>query len=77
MPKLFHLRRDPFERADTDSNTYWDWFMDRLFFLQVGGVVVGQLITSFKEFPPRQRPVSYNLDQVMEQLKDASGGGAH
>ena len=26
LPKLFNLRRDPFERADENSNTYWDWF---------------------------------------------------
>ena len=25
VPKLFNLRTDPFERADTTSNTYWDW----------------------------------------------------
>jgi arylsulfatase len=24
LPKLFNLRTDPFERADTTSNTYWD-----------------------------------------------------
>lgn len=32
MPKLFHLRRDPFERADENSNTYWDWYLKHLFF---------------------------------------------
>jgi arylsulfatase A-like enzyme len=26
-PKMFNLRRDPFERADGNSNTYWDWVM--------------------------------------------------
>ena len=26
-PKMFHLRRDPFERADENSNTYWDWLI--------------------------------------------------
>ena len=28
VPKIFHLRRDPFERADDNSNTYWDWMID-------------------------------------------------
>ncbi len=27
VPKLFNLRTDPFERADTTSNTYWDWYI--------------------------------------------------
>jgi hypothetical protein len=26
-PKLFNLRRDPFERADTDSNNYDHWWV--------------------------------------------------
>ena len=71
------MRRDPFERADENSNSYWDWFIDRLFFMQVGGIIVQELMKSFKEFPPRQRPGSFNLDQVMEQLKDAVGAGKH
>jgi arylsulfatase len=39
--------------------------------------VVDQQIMSFKEFPPRQKPAAFNLDQVLEQLKAASGGGQH
>jgi arylsulfatase len=38
---------------------------------------VAQQIQSFKEFPPRQKPAAFNLDRVLEQLKDASGGGQH
>ena len=77
MPKLFHLRRDPFERADENSNTYWDWFIDHMFVLYASQTLVMQQIMSFKEFPPRQKPTSYNLDQVMDLLKDASGGSHH
>ena len=77
MPKLFHLRRDPFERADENSNTYWDWFIDHMFVLYASQTLVMQQIMSFKEFPPRQKPMAYNLDQVMDLLKDASGGGPH
>jgi arylsulfatase A-like enzyme len=77
IPKLFHLRRDPFERADENSNTYWDWTLDHLFVFYVSQPLVAQQIVSFKEFPPRQKPQSYNLDQVMDLLKDASGGGPH
>jgi len=77
MPKLFHLRRDPFERADENSNTYWDWFLDHLFLLAPAALLTAQQIQSLREFPPRQKPVAYNLDQVAEQLKDASSGGQH
>jgi arylsulfatase len=30
-PKIFHLRRDPFERADENSNTYWDWMISHAY----------------------------------------------
>ena len=33
VPLLFNLRRDPFERAQHNSNTYNDWFLDRAFVL--------------------------------------------
>src|SRR5215813_2626598 len=40
VPHLFSLRRDPFERADFNSNTYWDWIVDHAFLLyEVQGVV--------------------------------------
>ena len=76
-PKLFNLRRDPFERADENSNTYWDWYLDHCFALYAAQVIVAKEIQAFKEFPPRQKPASFNLDRVMEDLQSASGGGAH
>ncbi|MGO9021743.1 MAG: arylsulfatase [Syntrophobacteraceae bacterium] len=77
LPKLFNLRRDPFERADENSNTYWDWFFDHAFLLVPAQAYVAQQIQTVKDFPPRQKPASFNLDRVLEQLKDASGGGMH
>ena len=32
-PKMFNLRRDPFERADENSNTYWDWVISHAYLL--------------------------------------------
>lgn len=77
VPKIFNLRRDPFERADENSNTYWDWVLDHVFLLVPAQAYVAQLARSFKEFPPRQKPSSFNLDGIIEQLNSASGGGMH
>ena len=30
VPRIFHLRRDPFERASENSNTYWDWMISHV-----------------------------------------------
>ncbi len=70
LPKLFNLRRDPFERADENSNTYWDWVLDHVFIYVPMQALVAQEIQSLKEFPPRQKPASFNLDRILEQLQE-------
>jgi len=77
MPKMFNLRRDPFERADENSNTYWDWYISHLYIMYAIQLIVVQQIESFKEFPPSQKPQSWNLDAVLEQLKNASSSASH
>ena len=76
FPKIFHLRRDPFERADENSNTYWDWVISKAYIAYKMQDLVKQQIEAFVKFPPRQKPASFNLDSVLRQLED-QGGGAH
>jgi arylsulfatase len=68
VPKLFHLRRDPYEFADITSNTYYDWALDRAFVLVPAQAYVARFLATFKEFPPRQKPASFSLDRVLEAL---------
>jgi arylsulfatase len=70
LPKIFNLRTDPYERADITSNTYYDWILDHAFLLVPAQDYVGQFLTSFKEYPQRQKAASFNLDEVMNQLKE-------
>ena len=73
VPKLFNLRMDPYERADQTSNTYYDWLLDRAFLAVPTQVVVGQFISTFKEFPPRQRAASFNVQGIMDKLLKTTG----
>ena len=73
VPLIFNLRRDPYERAYFTSNTYYDWMLDRAFFLVPAQAYVAQFLATFKEFPPRQKAGSFNLDQVMEKLTTSGG----
>jgi arylsulfatase len=68
LPKLFNLRSDPFERADHEGMGYGQWRADRAFLIAPAGAYVGQWLQSFREFPPRQKPGSFNLDNVMEAV---------
>jgi len=64
---MYNLRADPFERGD-ESMEYDKWMMERAFLLVPSQALVGQWLASFKEFPLRQRPASFNLDEVMRKL---------
>ncbi|WP_315388131.1 arylsulfatase [uncultured Stenotrophomonas sp.] len=75
VPKLFNLRTDPYERADITSNTYYDWFIDHVPQVNLGMAVVQPFLDSFKEFPPRQKAASFNLEQAMEKIADTASGG--
>ena len=73
MPLIFNLRRDPYERANITSNTYYDWFLDHVFLAVPAQTYVGNFLSTFKEYPPRQKAASFSLDQVLETLQTASG----
>jgi arylsulfatase len=77
VPKLFNLRTDPFERADKTSNTYWDWFIDRVFLVVPAQAIVADFLGTFVEFPPRQKAASFTIDQVLATMEAAAGGAGH
>jgi arylsulfatase len=83
FPKLFNLRSDPFERADEDATMFYQkWAADRMFLLVPAQALVGQFLKTFQEFPPRQKPSSFSIDEALEkarraekQMANATGGG--
>ena len=69
IPKLFNLRRDPYERADTDSNGYNNWWDKKLAPVAMPALIqVQQFLGTFKDYPPRQRPASFTVDQMVEKF---------
>jgi arylsulfatase len=73
VPLIFNLRRDPYERAQITSNTYYDWLIDRAYLLVPAQDYVGQFLMTFRDYPPRQKAASFSLDQVMEKLRKPAG----
>jgi arylsulfatase len=74
-PTLTNLRMDPFERAEAEHAIgYQRWYLERMFAIAPAGAYVGRWLQSLREFPPRQKPGSFNLDRVMEAV--TQGGGA-
>jgi len=74
VPLLFNLRRDPFEKAQHNSNTYNDWFLDRVYVIAPMQQVASEFLQTMVDFPPSQSPGSFNLEKVQKQIEDALGG---
>jgi hypothetical protein len=68
VPKLIDLHADPFERGPEEGIDYNHWRIDRVFLLLPAQAFVGQWLHSFAQFPPRQKPATFNLEQVMNKL---------
>ena len=75
-PIVTNLRMDPFELAHEIGMDYQRWFLEHMFVIAPAGAYVGQWLQSFKEFPPRQKPGSFNLERVMEALTSPATGGS-
>ncbi|MCQ3830902.1 arylsulfatase [Microbulbifer elongatus] len=73
VPLLFHLRRDPMERAQHNANTYEDWFLDRAFVMVPMQQMAAKFLKTMEEYPPSQSPGSFNLKKIEEQLKAGAG----
>jgi arylsulfatase A-like enzyme len=68
MFKIFNLRRDPFERADHNSNTYWDWMIDKAPQGYLGLAKTAEFLQTFKAYPPSQTPDSWSIDRLTERI---------
>jgi len=74
-PDLYNLRRDPFEKAKINSNTYEDWYIDRAYLLGPMQVVASKFLLTLKQFPPSQTPGDWSLSTLERQIKGMTEGG--
>ncbi|SDZ84472.1 arylsulfatase [Microbulbifer marinus] len=74
VPLIFNLRRDPFERAQHNANTYYDWLLERAFVLVPLQKMAGEFLQTMKDYPPSQTPGSFNLEKIQKQLEAGAGG---
>lgn len=70
FPQLVNLRGDPFEEG-LGAMAYKEWMFERVFMLVPAQAYIGDFLKTFQEFPPRQKPGSFGLDKVMEQLMNS------
>jgi len=70
FPQLVNLRSDPFEMG-LEAMAYKEWMFEHVFMLVPAQTYVGGFLKSFEEYPPRQKPGSFGLDRVMEQIMNS------
>ena len=67
-PKLFNLRSDPFERSEEEAGDYDKWFIEHLFVMVPAQAIVGRYLQTFQQFPPRQKPGSFNVGDALRMM---------
>jgi arylsulfatase len=81
-PTFFNLRSNPFEIDSEDAAVFFNKEkVDRVFLILPAVALVSQYLQTFEDFPPRQRPASFSVDQALEQahrheeqMQAAAGG---
>jgi len=68
LPKITNLRRDPFEKAELNSNSYYDWMINKAPYMYLGLSTTGQFLSTFKEYPPSQKPGSWSVEAVYNKF---------
>jgi hypothetical protein len=59
-----------FEEQRAEGFNYNDWAAaHRMFVLVPAQAYVAKWLSSFQEFPPRQKPASFSIDEVMKKLE--------
>jgi arylsulfatase len=74
VPLIFHLRRDPFEKAQHNANIYDDWLLERAYVIVPIQGLAAQFLKTMQEYPPSQSPGSFNLSRIEEALRKGHGG---
>jgi arylsulfatase len=77
VPLIEDMRGDPFERAEHEAGAYDRWLIDRAYLLVPAQAFVAAHLQTYVEFPPRQKPGSFSLDQVLQKLQESGGSGNH
>jgi len=72
VPLIFNLRRDPYERAQLTSNTYYDWLLDHVYLLLPASDYVAKFLATFKEYPPRMKAASFTPADAAEMIESGN-----
>jgi arylsulfatase len=74
MPKVQNLRRDPWGRAEENSNSYYDWMIDKAPYIYLGLSETAKFLQTFEAYPPSQPTGSWSVEKVYDTFLKKSEG---
>jgi hypothetical protein len=69
VPKMFNLRMDPYEHAQTSGDNYDSWRVKNAYVVFEGTRRAAEFLETFLAYPPSQTPASFSIDQIEEGVK--------
>lgn len=69
VPKMYNLRMDPYEHADVSGAGYDSWRTDNAYLFAEAVRRSAIFLETFVEYPPSQRPATFSVDQIVEEVK--------
>jgi arylsulfatase len=70
-PVMIDLLSDPYEYAPHNAANWEDFAMRHAFLILPAIEKVGKYLASYREFPPRQKPATFSIDQITDKMKSA------
>ncbi|WP_448697572.1 arylsulfatase [Mucilaginibacter sp. AW1-3] len=67
-PMLIDLLSDPYEYAPANAAAWEDWFVKRAFTILPAVEKVATYLNTYRQFPPRQAPATFSIDEVIKKL---------
>jgi arylsulfatase A-like enzyme len=77
VPLVTNLRQDPWERYQDESLLYGRWWGEKLWTMIPAVGIVGQFLTTFKEYPPSQVSMTLSVEKALAMLSAGSRGGGN
>ena len=72
VPVVTNLRQDPWERYQTESMLYGEWWGKKLWVMMPAMMIMGQFLSTFKEYPPSQVSGSLSVEKALTMLEEGS-----
>ena len=71
VPQPVNLRADPFEQH-MELGNYPNYAVDKLWTVMPVQAVIGEHLATYKEFPQRQKPADFKMEEILKDALQAS-----